>query len=135
MSEKLYQLERDAIHLGGAGRAVPVPGFNQDYDRYMAAHCTEAEPGRLVAVHESKEDWPVWEIHPAGEEVVLVTRGRAEFLQEIDGEVKRVVVGPNEAIVNPAGVPHTANVIEAFTAVYITPCPGTHHRPRTDRHG
>lgn len=133
MSDSPYQLESDAIHLGGPRSAIPIPAFNNGYDRYMAAHCTEAEPGRLVGMHESKEDWPVWEIHPAGDEIVIVTKGRAEFLQEINGEVKRTVVGPNEAIINPAGVPHTAYVIEPFTAVYITPCPGTDHRPRSDR--
>jgi hypothetical protein len=42
-------------------------------------------------------------------------------------------VGPHEAVINPAGVPHTANVIEAFLALYITPGPGTEHIPRDDR--
>jgi quercetin dioxygenase-like cupin family protein len=133
MSDSPYHLRRDAIHLGGPRSAAPVPAFNEDYERYMAAHCTEADPGRLIAVHESREDWPVWEVHPAGDEVVVVLQGRAEFLLDRGGEITRIVVGPHEAIINPAGVPHTANVLEPFTAMYITPCPGTEHLPRSDR--
>lgn len=129
MSEKALHLERDAIHLAARGVA-PIPDFNNEYDRYIAAHCTADDPGRLVGISESKEDWPSWEIHPAGEEVVIVLNGKAEFLQDFDGTIKRIIVGPNEAIINPPNVPHTANVIEPFTAVYITPCPETRHVPR-----
>lgn len=123
-------LTRDAIHLGGAESALPVPAFNHGYEAYAKAFCTLEHPGRLVAIYTTSEDWAVWEMHPAGDEVVIVTAGRAEFLQDIDGTIVRTVVGPNEAVINPAGVAHTANVIEPFTAVYITPGPGTEHRPR-----
>jgi mannose-6-phosphate isomerase-like protein (cupin superfamily) len=81
-------------------------------------------------MHTSTENWGSWETHPSGEELVLVLSGRAEFIQLIDGVERRVVVGPHEAIINPAGVAHTANVIEPFAALYITPAPGTSHRPR-----
>jgi hypothetical protein len=33
-------------------------------------------------------------------------------------------------MINPAGVWHTADVEEPMKAIYITPCPGTQHRPR-----
>ncbi len=130
MSEKPLQLEHDAIHLGSQGAAVPISNFENDYERYVAAHCTAADPGRLVSLGTSTKDWPVWEIHPAGAEVVIVVSGKAEFIQDFDGAMKHTIVGPNEAIINPPGVPHTANVIEPFTALYLTPCPETSHLPR-----
>lgn len=130
MTQHLRLAADDAVHLDSGTGAVPIPGFKDDYDAYIAAHCATA-PGRLVSLATSEKAWPVWETHPAGDEVVIVTKGRAEFIQELgDGTRRRVVVGPNEAIINPAGVPHTANVIEPFTALYLTPCPGTTHRPR-----
>lgn len=135
MEKRPLHLERDAIHLSHRGGVVPIPDFGHEYERYVAAHCTADDPGRLVVIAESKEDWPSWEIHPSGDEVVIVLRGRAEFVQEIEGTERRVIVGPNEAIVNPAGVPHTANVIEPFAALYITPAPDTFHRPRSPRRG
>ncbi|MCW5837145.1 MAG: cupin domain-containing protein [Labilithrix sp.] len=130
MTDEPLRLGRDAIHLGGPSVALALRAFGGDYDRYVAAHCTSEDPGRLVSVAESTEDWPVWEVHPAGDEVVVVLKGRAELVQDFDGALRTVVLGPNDAVVNPAGVPHTANVIEPFTALYITPCPGTIHLPR-----
>ena len=127
MTTQPLHLERDAIHLGET--VVALPNFNNGYEAYIAAHCKEA-PGRLVSMATSDKDWPVWEVHPAGDEVVILVSGRAEFIQQVDGTLRRTVVGPHEVVVNPAGVPHTANVIEPFTAIYITPCPGTHHLPR-----
>ncbi|HEY8946312.1 MAG TPA: hypothetical protein VIM73_18805 [Polyangiaceae bacterium] len=122
-------LQGDALHLA-ANAVKTVPGFDHDYERYLRTHCTRDDAGRLVSIHETQSDWDSWEIHPAGDEVVLLLRGRARFIQELDGAHRVVVVGPNEAIVNPAGTPHTADVLEPFAALYITPCPGTRHRPR-----
>lgn len=128
---KPLDLLHDAVHLAGDRGLVAVPGFNFDYDGYVAKHCTAAAPGRLTHLATSKEHWPVWEVHPAGDELVVIVSGRAEFIQDVGGELRSVVVGPNQAIINPAGVPHTANVIEPFTAFYVTPAIGTEHRPRT----
>jgi mannose-6-phosphate isomerase-like protein (cupin superfamily) len=126
-------LERDAVHLDEASHAVPVRNFGHDYERYVAEHCTPGAPGRLVTLAESQHDWKVWEMHPEGDEVVIVLRGRATFIQRLpDGDVT-MEVGPHEAVINPAGFPHTANVIEPFLALYITPGPGTEHIPRDDR--
>lgn len=129
---KPLQLTLDAVHLDPHVGAVPLAGFDNGYDAYIAAHCRPGQPGRLISLATSTEHWAVWETHPAGDEVVIVTSGRAEFIQELpNGTRVRVRVGPNEAIINPAGVPHTANVIEPFTAICVTPCPDTTHRPRT----
>ena len=63
-------------------------------------------------------------------EIVIVLEGRAEFIQEVDGEQRRTAVGPGSTMINPVGVWHTADVEEPMKAIYITPCPGTQHRPR-----
>lgn len=124
------RLSLDAIHLPAQGNTAVLPEFGNDYDGYMALYCSPEDPGRLMTLGTTTEDWPVWEVHPAGEEVVVVLSGRAEFIQDVSGVMRHVVLGPNEALVNPPGVPHTANVLEPFTALYITPCPGTQHLPR-----
>jgi mannose-6-phosphate isomerase-like protein (cupin superfamily) len=126
---KPINLETTPLHFS-RDRVVAVPDFGGDYDRYMAAHCKPDDTGRLSQLYKSETDWPMWECHPAGDEVVIVVSGRAEFIQRIDGVERRVVVGPGEAIINPPGVAHTANVLEPFLALYITPCPGTFHEPR-----
>lgn len=127
---KILDLLKDAVHLGAPSSALPVFDFSHDYDAYQAAFCKEDDPGRLVCLYETKSDWEAWEAHPAGDELVLVLSGKAEFLQEVDGEERRVIVGPHQAIINPPGVWHTANVLEPFLALFVTPGPGTMHRPR-----
>lgn len=126
----ILHLLQDAVHLGAPSQALPVLDFGHDYAKYEADFCSKSDPGRLVCLYETKGDWEAWEAHPAGDELVVVLSGRAEFLQEVAGEVRRVVVGSHQAIINPPGVWHTANVLEPFLALFITPGPGTTHRPR-----
>jgi hypothetical protein len=52
------------------------------------------------------------------------------LVQEIDGAARHVDLGPCEAIVNPPGVWHTADVHEPGRYLTITPGEGTEHRPR-----
>jgi len=128
---KTLNLLKDAVHLGAPSKALPVFDFGHDYDKYLADFCSKNDPGRLVCLYETKSDWETWEARPAGEELVVVVRGKGEMIQEIDGEEHRIILGPGEAIINPSGVWHTANVIEPFLALFVTPGPGTTHRPRS----
>jgi quercetin dioxygenase-like cupin family protein len=131
-----FDLKSTPIHLGslaGAEQpAVPLPGFAFDgpaFESYVANHCTSG-PGRLIMVESTPQSWSAWECHTEGDEIVVVLEGKAEFIQEIDGEERRAVVSPGSAIINPAGVWHTADVTEPLKAIYMTPCRGTKHRKR-----
>lgn len=132
-----FDLSSTPIHLGalaGAEKpAAPLPGFGFDgpaFQKYIADHCAAGAPGRLIMVESTPQSWPAWECHTEGDEIVIVLEGKAEFIQEIGGEERRTGVGPGSAIINPAGVWHTADVEEPLRAIYITPCPGTQHRER-----
>jgi quercetin dioxygenase-like cupin family protein len=137
MSTGPFDLNQTPIHLDSRidpeHPAVPLPGFGFDppaFEAYVARYCRAGEPGRLLMVETTPADWTTWERHPAGDEIVIVLEGKAVFIQEIDGEARRMPVGPGSTVINPAGVWHTADVEQPMKAVYITPCPGTHHRPR-----
>jgi quercetin dioxygenase-like cupin family protein len=132
-----FDLSSTPIHLcslaGAEKPAAPLPGFGFDgpaFEKYIADHCTTGAPGRLIMVESTPQSWPAWECHTEGDEIVIILEGKAEFIQEIDGEERRTAVGPGSAIINPAGVWHTADVEEPLKAIYITPCPGTQHRKR-----
>jgi len=132
-----FDLSRSPIHLStpAAGRpsAVPMHNFGFDgpsFEAYIAAQCTDADPGRLVMIETSPVDWGAWECHHLGDELVIVLEGEAEFIQQIDGEERRFKVRPGDTVINPPGVWHTANVTKPLRAIYITPCPGTEHRVR-----
>lgn len=132
-----FDLAKTPIHVGSlAGTseaAVPLEGFGFDgpsFGAYIDRHCKPGAPGRLVMVETTPTNWPAWECHTEGDEIVIVLEGKAEFIQEIAGEEVRTPVGPGSALINPVGVWHTADVQEPLKAVYITPCPGTESRPR-----
>jgi uncharacterized cupin superfamily protein len=132
-----FNLSQSPIHLpsraGKDSQAVPLPGFGFDgpaFEAYIAAYCTPDAPGHLVMIEESPTDWPAWECHQFGAELVIVLAGEAEFVQQIDGGEKRFVIRAGDTVINPAGVWHTANVRQPLRAIYITPCPGTEHRAR-----
>jgi mannose-6-phosphate isomerase-like protein (cupin superfamily) len=132
-----FDLSKSPIHLGSRvgvdNPAVALHGFGFNgpaFEAYMAEHCAPDAPGRLVMIETSPIDWPAWECHTEGDELVIVLEGQADFIQEIDGVARQMAVSAGCAVINPAGVWHTANVKQPLRAIYITPCPGTQHRPR-----
>lgn len=120
------------IHLGLGATATPLPDFGWSpeqlaaYDERFAADGAE---GRLVVMGMQDADWPTWERHPAGEEVVAMLTGRADLIQWIDGAEHVVAMSGGQAIVNPPGVWHTARVHEPGWALFITPGKGTENVP------
>ena len=126
-------LDTIPVHFAASGRATSIDGFTFEpsgFEAYIAANTTATDPGRLVFVERSAESWGMWECHRAGDEMVIIIAGVAIFLQEIDGSEVRTRVTAGQAVLNPAGTWHTADVEEPFTAIYLAPCPGTEHRPR-----
>jgi quercetin dioxygenase-like cupin family protein len=69
-------------------------------------------------------------VHPHGDELVLCTEGTITLHQEIDGEIRTATIRAGEAVVNPPGVWHTADVTGTATALFITAGLGTQNRPR-----
>lgn len=122
------------IHLGLGSRALPIEGFAWDpavLAAYSEAVAGDGAEGRLVAVFEEDTgSWTNWERHPAGDELVVCLSGRMTVIREVDGSPDPVELGPNEAMINPAGVWHTADVHEPVRFLTVTPGLGTEHRPR-----
>lgn len=121
------------VHLGPGSRAVAVEGFGWDEGSlaaYGAAVADDGPDGRMVMAFHDSRSWDSWERHPAGDEVVVCLSGRMTVIREVDGERDEVVLGPCEAMVNPRGAWHTADIHEPVTIMTITPGQGTEHRPR-----
>ncbi len=127
------RLEERFIHLGLGARAVEQPPFTgmDWYEAYGARHGADGAEGRLVSQYIFTESWAAWEMHPAGDEVVICVAGAMVLVQEFpDGRVERTPLGPGEYAINPPGVWHTADVPESATAIFITAGEGTQHRAR-----
>lgn len=129
-------LESFPIHLGKGATAVAQPEFPADeramqwYMDYGARHAEDGEEGRLVSMFRFSESWPSWEMHPAGDEVVVCVAGSMTLIQEIDGEEVRTALRPGEYAINPRGVWHTADIDGDATGFFVTAGAGTQGRPR-----
>jgi len=80
----------------------------------------------LVSAHEFSEDWPTWEKHPAGDEMVVLLSGRAAFvLRRKSGDETIELAKPGSYVIVPRDTWHTARINEATSMLFITPGEGT----------
>lgn len=119
------------------GRAVLHAGG----EAFWAAMATGgvALNGWLVSGYTFDSDWTTWEKHPKGDEVVIVTSGRAVFVLERqkgpdaatdDAATDEVELTAGQMIVVPADHWHTLRVLEGpVVCVHVTAGEGTTVRP------
>jgi quercetin dioxygenase-like cupin family protein len=128
-----FDLSRFPVHLGLGAKVTQLPEFDgsgQWYQRYGQSVDADGAEGRLVTIHTFSEPWSSWEVHPHGEELVVCLSGRMTLHQQRDGGVETVVLEAGQAIVNPPGIWHTADVEAEATALFITAGLGTENRDR-----
>ena len=82
----------------------------------------------LVSCYGFDADWPVWERHPAGDEIVCLLSGRASVV--LEGASAAVELRDAGAfIIVPKGTWHTAKTSVPTTMLFVTPGAGTEHKP------
>jgi mannose-6-phosphate isomerase-like protein (cupin superfamily) len=72
------------------------------------------------------------EMHPDGDEVLVMTSGCVDVVLELPDGTRTVRVGPGQALVVPAGVWHLISCVEPGELLNITPGPRGEHRPLPD---
>jgi mannose-6-phosphate isomerase-like protein (cupin superfamily) len=132
MSEA-FDLSTFPVHLGLGARVVKLDEFDGTpawYERYGADTAEDGTEGRLVSMHTFTEPWDSWEMHPVGEELVVCVEGTMVLHQEHGDDRRTVELHAGEAVVNPRGTWHTADVTGRATACFVTAGAGTEVRPR-----
>lgn len=121
------------VHLGLGAKVAEQPAFT-GMDWYQAyAQRTEADgaEGRLVSLFDFSASWDSWEMHPEGDELVVCLSGEMTLIQEYpDGRLHSETLQAGRYAINPAGVWHTADVIRAASALFVTAGQDTQGRPR-----
>jgi mannose-6-phosphate isomerase-like protein (cupin superfamily) len=118
------------VHLRDDRSAALLPVTPSFWQELATGQRPELHSGRLVLQMDGNEDWSTWEMHPAGDELVILISGRVEFVLEVGGERQTLALSqPGELIFVPRGVWHTARMSEPCSLIFITPGEGTDHKP------
>ena len=119
-----FDLEDTYLSLNGQGGLAthPVEGFWESVDANPDILST------LVSATASVEDWPHWEMHPGGEEVLILLDGGMTLILDAPGGERRVEMVPGSTCVVPRGVWHRALVSQPSKFIALTYGAGTEHR-------
>lgn len=85
----------------------------------------------LVTSYTFTSDWPSWEIHPNGDEIVCLISGAATMVLETpDGQHTHIELQkPGSFVFVPRGTWHTAKTSQQSAMLFITAGEGTRNRP------
>ena len=87
----------------------------------------------LVSTYEFTADWPTWERHPQGDEIVILLSGAATMVLQHESRQALVELAvPGEYLVVPRNTWHTARIRSATRMLFITPGEGTENRADPD---
>ena len=89
----------------------------------------ELVEGRLVAAFACTTDWKHWEMHPHGEEILVLLAGKLTMVFEEGGAERLVELEEGRACVVPRGIWHRVIVRAPGKLLGITYGRGTEHRP------
>jgi mannose-6-phosphate isomerase-like protein (cupin superfamily) len=117
------------VHLRDDRSATPVNVTPTFWQELASGQRAELDVGRLVLQMHGSEDWPTWEMHPCGDELVILVSGEADMLLEVEPAQRVKLRQPGDFVRVPKGVWHTAKIAKACTLILITPGEGTTHRP------
>lgn len=85
--------------------------------------------GRLMTASDMTADWDHWEMHPKGEEILVLLSGDMQLVFDDGGSETVVTLAPAQAVVVPRGVWHRGIVNAPSRLLAITAGEGTEHRP------
>jgi len=108
---------------GGVGRIDLTPEFWPD----LMSGKRQVD-GRMIMSFELAEDMGHWEMHPAGDEILLALSGRMTVILEGSPD-ERFELSARQAFIVPRGRWHRLTVIERGEVVFMTPGEGTEHKP------
>jgi mannose-6-phosphate isomerase-like protein (cupin superfamily) len=133
MPNALSPLHIATTHLrlkpdGGAERLAVTEDFWPDL---IAGKFGDFHHEFLVSASRFETDWNSWEVHPNGDEIVILLAGAMDFiLERDDGNQVVALRHTGNFVFVPRGVWHTADLVEPATLLFITAGEGTTGRPR-----
>jgi mannose-6-phosphate isomerase-like protein (cupin superfamily) len=121
-----FDLEKTYLGLDGAGRVTSLP-VGPDFWATIASN--PGAGGTLVTVGTGEGDWPHWEMHPRGDEVLVLLEGSVRMVFERAGGDETIDMQPGSTLVVPQGTWHRATDQRGLRMLFMTYGAGTQHKP------
>lgn len=121
-------IQKDFVVLSPDKNATPVANTPDVYER-LDMEFGDFKGYELISCYSFTENWSSWEIHPNGDEIVVLLSGNVTFILDIEGTHEHVqLTEVGEYVIVPKGIWHTAQVIEKAQVLFITPGEGTENK-------
>ena len=125
-----FDVDATFLRLRGAGSVEALPVGGDFWPRLMSGQLGDFHHEYLVTSARYEADWPGWEQHPLGDEIVFLLSGAVTFVLEQDDSSREVELGsPGSFVIVPRGAWHTAKVRAPSWLLFITAGEGTRGRP------
>ena len=125
-----FDLISTYLRIRADASVEPLPVDESFWERIAAGKLGGFQGEHLVSCFSFDTAWPVWEVHPRGDEIICLLSGTATFLLENEGGTRSIeLTKPGACVVIPAGTWHTAKATSPCRMLFITPGEGTTHRP------
>ncbi|HRP09960.1 MAG TPA: cupin domain-containing protein [Terricaulis sp.] len=121
-----FDLEATYLALDGKGGVVEMPVTADFWERIESS---PAAAHSMMGVFPVRTDWSHWEMHPDGDEVLVLIDGRLDMLLDDGREQRTIAMQAGATLIVPAGVWHRALVRAPGRLLGFTYGPGTRHRP------
>lgn len=116
------------VSLGQDGKSIQLPGGDAFWSQ-PKAEIEAVGKDWLVSEYTFTADWPNWEMHPEGDEMVYLLEGHVRLLLDLPAARRELEMQGRGAVVIPMGVWHTAKVMAPSRTLHITLGRRTQHRP------
>lgn len=125
MSTDVHQIDDEFVVIG-PDQKVRTETFDDNLYSRIEQNYNGFKEHQLVSCHSFSEDWSNWEIHPNGDEVVMLLSGKVTLVLGQDAGQRILTLDqPGSYAIVPANTWHTAKTAVASKMLFITPGEGT----------
>ncbi|MCJ8519084.1 mannose-6-phosphate isomerase-like protein (cupin superfamily) [Pseudorhizobium tarimense] len=125
-----FELSNNRIHMEEGPRMRPLAVTADFWERL--ADDPQLTGGRLLSFYSANEPGDVhpdvWEMHPEGDELLIVCSGALDLELERSDSTCTVGLSPQTAFIVPAGIWHRLLLNEPSVLIAITNPSGTKHK-------
>lgn len=119
------RLASNFVVLDGQFRASVVEVSPELYSR-LDEEFSDFKGHLLISSYAFDEDWPTWEVHPAGDEFVILVSGDVDLvLARASGRETIRMTEPGTFAIVPRNTWHTARIRKTSVMMFVTPGEGT----------